>query len=146
MNPKWRLLVISSITVFLIVTFYILTKDKSGEDRFKKGVEIDLPNSFNVIREKYYDMGQDDIFNYDIKLDKKRMESFVENIKKSRFYFKDSIDNPEWERSLYYKKPLKAIWIKTPKGYFFKRIGNLAFYSLRVDTVTNVLNFQESLN
>lgn len=74
------------------------------------------------------------------------MSKFIPQIKNSRFYLKDSIDKALWDQSPFYNRSLKAIWTRTPSGYYLRRKGNYTFYSLRVDTVSNMIHYEESIN
>lgn len=145
-SMAYKKLFILSIVLVLIVCVYFLTSGPSAATRFNNGTGLELPKKFIVLRDEYQDMGPDYKFYYDIELDKDIMLKFLSQIKNSTFYLKDSIDKPLWDKSPFYTRGTKAIWTRTASGYYFRKIGKYAFHSLFVDTVSNVIYYQESMN
>ena len=130
----------------LIGVFLYCFKDyrTSSKDRLEKVSDVKLPTDFNVLKDEYQDMWQDYCILYDIQFDKNATTEFIKNIKIAKFY--NANVNP---KSMLYDSLFitvdkeKAIWCKSEKGYRFSRQDGLTTYSIELDTLTNILKYNE---
>ena len=116
----------------------------SSRDRLEKASDVKLPTDFKVLKDEYQDMWQDYCILYDIQFDSNVTAEFIKSIKTAKFY--NSTVNPN---SMLYDGLFinvdneKAIWCKSEKGYRFSRQDGLTTYSIELDTLTNILNYNE---
>lgn len=115
-----------------------------SKDRLENIANVKLPTDFKVIKDEYQDMMQDYCILYGIQLDKKGMTELIVNIKASKFYNKNSFHNGAWtEKDFVSVDSVKAVWCKSKTGYDFSRQEGLTLYHIELDTMTNILKYNE---
>lgn len=131
---------------FLGVLVYFL-KDygrTTSKDRLEKISYVNLPTDFRVLKDEYQDMMQDYCILYDIQFDKNSTTEFIKSIKSSKFYNKNSFHKGAWtENDFIAIDSAKAVWSKSPTGFDFSRQDGLTSYYIELDTVTNILKYNE---
>ena len=116
----------------------------SSKDRLEKVTDVKLPADYKVLKDEYQDMWQDYCILYDIRFDNNLTIELIKNIKMSKFYNSSVNPNSMLYDSLFVKVDNeKAIWCKSEKGYRFSRQDGLTTYSIALDTMTNILNYNE---
>ncbi len=131
---------------FVAVIILYLLKDvrTSSKDRLEKISDIHLPPDFKVLADEYQDMMQDYCILYDIQLDKNGSTLLIKNIKKSKFYNKNSFHNGPWtENDFVTVDSVRAVWCRSSTGFDFRSEQGLTIYHIEFDTVTNVLKYNE---
>lgn len=116
-----------------------------SKDRLERVAGIELPREFEVLRDEYQDMWQDYCILYHIQFDDRGLEKLILSIKGSRFYNKeDSLNRTaSFGHDLTQDGRLDAVWARSSNGFNFIGQDVLTFYFINVDTVTNILEFQE---
>lgn len=115
-----------------------------SKDRLEKISAIHLPTKFKVLKDEYQDMLQDYCILYDIQFDSRSAKELIKSIIVSKFYNIKSFHNGSWQESNFITvDSVKAVWCKSPKGYDFSRQDGLTSYRVEVDTVNNILKFNE---
>ncbi len=138
-----------SFIIFLcalgIIIFYFRDYGRTpSKNRLEKISNINLPNDFKVLKDEYQDMMQDYCILYDIQIGKNSGAELTRNIKKSKFYNPNSINNGVWiKKDLMVVDSVKAVWAKSTKGYYFNRQDGLTNYKIELDTVTYILKYTE---
>jgi len=109
-----------------------------SRERLEKISNVNLPTTFKVLKDEYQDMMQDYCIVYDIQFDKNSMTEFIESIKTSKFYNKNSFHTGAWtENDFIIVDSAKAVWSKSTTGFSFSRQDGLTSYYIELDTVTN---------
>lgn len=112
--------------------------------RLEKISDIHLPTDYEVLKDEYQDMKQDYCILYDIQLDKNATTELVKNIKTSKFYNNNSFHIAAWtENDFIAADSAKAVWSKSPTGFNFSRQDGLTSYYIELDTMTNILKYNE---
>jgi hypothetical protein len=115
-----------------------------SKDRLEKVCDVKLPTDFSVLKDEYQDMWQDYCILYDIQFDRSATTEFIKGIKSAKFYNPNVNPNSMLYDSLFIKVDNeKAVWYKSDKGYRFNRQDGLTSYSIELDTVTNILKYNE---
>ncbi|HAH26091.1 MAG TPA: hypothetical protein DCL77_20410 [Prolixibacteraceae bacterium] len=125
---NWTFILLLCLTG--VVLFCLKDFRTSSKDRLEKIADLKLPTNFKVLKDEYQDMWQDYCIIYYIQLDKNSTTEFIKNIKASRFYHM-KIDSGKTE------------WSKSLKGYNFNRQEGHTMYSIELDTVVNILKYNE---
>jgi hypothetical protein len=139
---NWTFLILPCIIGVVLYSF----KDyrTPSKERLEKVSDIKLPINLKVLKDEYQDMWQDYCILYDIQLDNNSMPGLIRNIKSSKFYNKNCFHNGAWaEKDFISVDSVKAVWSKSPKGYDFSRPYNRTTYYIELDTVTNILKYNE---
>ena len=127
-----------------VVVFCFKDYRTSSKDRLEKIADIKLPTNFKVLKDEYQNMWQDYCILYYIQLDKNSTTDLIKNIKSSKFYNESSFYKVEWTEGYFMKiEDGKAVWSKSLKGFNFNREDDLTSYSIELDTVTNILKYNE---
>ena len=120
------------------------TTHKNYKDRLEKISDVGLPANFKVLKDEYQDMWQDYCILYDIQFDKNATTELIKGIKTAKFYNSNVNPNSMLYDSLFITVDKeKAIWCKSEKGYRFSRQDGLTTYSIELDTMTNILKYNE---
>ena len=130
---------------FLGVMVYFFKDYRTpSRDRLEKISDIHLPTDFEVLKDEYQDMMQDYCILYDIQFDKNATTELIKKIKTSKFYNKNSFHKGAWtENDFIAVDSAKAVWSKSPTGFDFSRQDGLTSYSIELDTVKNILKYNE---
>ncbi|OGX85287.1 hypothetical protein BEN48_14895 [Hymenobacter glacialis] len=89
-------------------------------------------------------MWQDYCILYDIQFDKNATAEFINSIKTAKFYNSKVNSNSIFHDSLFIKVDNgNAIWFKSENGYRFSRQDGLTTYTIELDTVINILKYNE---
>jgi|APLak6261698768_1056241.scaffolds.fasta_scaffold37663_1 hypothetical protein len=132
------------LCLLVIVLYFFKDYRTPSNDRLEKISDIYLPADFKVLKDEYQDMMQDYCILYDIKLDKNATTELIKNIKSSKFYNKNSFHKGVWtENDFIAVDSVKAVWSKSPTGFDFSRQDGLTSYSIELDTLTNILKYNE---
>ena len=116
----------------------------SSKDRLEKVSDVKLPKNFKVLKDEYQDMWQDYCILYDIQFDSIATTELIKAIKAAKFYNSNVNHSSMLYDSLFITVDNeKAIWCKSEKGYRFSRQDGLTSYSIELDTLTNILNYNE---
>jgi len=140
---------INWIFIFLLCLTGILLyccKDyrTSSKDRLEKTANIILPTNFKVLKDEYQDMLQNYCIFYDIQFDNSSSSELISNIRKSKYFNSNSFHKGVWtENDFLTIDSVKAVWSKSPKGYDFSKQDGHTSYSIELDTVTNILKYNE---
>ena len=127
-----------------ILLFYFRDYRTSSKERLENISNIKLPSDYTVIKDEYQDMLQDYCINYEIQFDKNDLKELIQNIKKSKYYNSKSVHNDAWQESDFIDSDsLKAVWLKSPKGYDFNCIKERLTFSIELDTLKNKLMYNE---
>ena len=119
---------------------------KSSKDRLEAISNVKLPSDFKVIKDEFQDMLQDYAVIYEIQFNDQASNEFIQSIKATNFYNAqyDSYLNGAWHVPGYNSEDsIKAIWVKWPKGYYFRGQDGRTTYSIKFDTLTNILLYEE---
>jgi len=115
-----------------------------SKDRLEKTSDVKLPSNFKVLKDEYQDMWQDYCIFYDIQFDKNATTELIKGIQSTKFYNPNVNPKSMLYDSLFIKVDNeKAVWCKSEKGYRFSRQDGLTSYSIELDTLTNVLKYNE---
>jgi hypothetical protein len=115
-----------------------------SKDRLEKIANVNLPPNFKVLKDEYQDMMQDYCILYDIQFDKKSTTEFIKSIKTSKFYNAKAFHKGTWNENDFISVDfVKAVWCKSPKGFDFSRQDGLTSYYIELDTVANILKYNE---
>lgn len=130
---------------FLVVTVYFFKDYRTpSKDRLEKSSEINLPKEYKVLKDEYQDMMQDYCILYEIQFDKNATIELIKNIKTSKFYNKNSFHKGAWtEDDFIVVDSKKGVWSKSPAGYDFSRLDERTSYYIELDTITNILKYNE---
>jgi hypothetical protein len=131
---------------FLGVMIYLfITYRTPSEHRLEEISDINLPNDFQVLKDEYQDvMFKGYYIQYDIQLDKNVAEELIKNIRKSKFYNKNTFHKgARAENDFIEIDSAKAAWTKSPTGFDFKSEDGQTYYNIAFDTTTNVLKYEE---
>jgi|GEM_PF-663237 len=134
------------IFLCLLVIFLVYNRDyrTSSKNRLEVSSGIKLPTEFKVLKDEYQDMLQDYCINYDIKFDNDSTVQLIKKIKGSKFYKANVNPKSILSDSVFvHIDQTKAIWFKSDKGYRFNRQDARTDYSIDLDTVTNILRYNE---
>lgn len=140
---------INRILIFILCLFaFILYCFKDyrtpSKDRLEEISDIKLPPDFKVLKDEYQDMGPDYCISYDIKFDNNFTKELISLIKKSKFYKTKSFNNiVQKENDFNRVDSVKAIWFKSPTGYNFSKNERLTYYHIELDTIKNILKYNE---
>jgi hypothetical protein len=144
LNRKINWTFIVSLCLIGIVFYYFKDYRTSSRTRLEKISDIKLPTDFKVLKDEYQDMWQDYCILYDIQFDNNSTTELIKSIKTATFYNSNVGPNSILYDSLFVKVDNeKAIWCKSEKGYRFSRQDGLTTYSIELDTLTNILNYNE---
>lgn len=124
------------LIVLAIIAFQFRHYRTPSNERIETVADIKLPEHFTVLHDEYKDMDQDYCVYYTIRFDKKSSRELTHGIRKSRFY--NAIISPD---SL--PNGNHTIWCKSLNGYRFHKKKGLVFYTVEVDTVSKLLNYEE---
>jgi len=142
---NWTFIILPCIIGVVLYSF----KDyrTPSKERLEKASDIKLPTDLKVLKDEYQDMLQDYCILYDIQFDNNSMPELIRNIKASKFYNKNCFHNRGWTEKDYISvDSVKAVWSKSPKGYDFNRPYSRTTYYIELDTVTNILKYNEGKN
>jgi uncharacterized protein (DUF927 family) len=115
-----------------------------SKDRLEKASDVKLPTDFKVLKDEYQNMWQDYCIRYYIQLDKNATKELVKNIKFSQYYNDKSFYKVEWTEGYFVRTDTgKPEWCKSLKGFNFNRQDKLTSYSIELDTVTNIVKYNE---
>ena len=115
-----------------------------SKDRLENISAIHLPIDFKVLNDEYQDMIQDYCILYDIQFDKNATAELIKGIRSAKFYNTNVNPNSMLYDSLFITVDKeKAIWCKSEKGYRFSRQAGHTTYSIELDTMTNILKYNE---
>lgn len=144
LNRRINLAFILVPCIISIVLYYFKDYRTPSKERLEQSTDIKLPTDFKVLKDEYQDMMQDyDLF-YDIQLRKNATTNLVKSIKQSRFYNSNLFHNGVWTESDFISADsMKAVWSKSPKGFDFYRKNRGTQYYIKLDTVTNILQYNE---
>ncbi len=134
------------ISLCLIGVLLYCFKDyrTSSKDRLEKASDVKLPTDFKVLKDEYQDMMQDYCILYDIQLDNSATTELIKNIRTSKFFNKNAFHGGAWtENDFVAVDSIKAVWSKSPTGYDFSRQDGLTSYDIELDTITNILKYNE---
>ena len=136
-----KVLIIGMIVILFIQCYY----RTHSQVRFSKGCDIEIPNNVYVIRDDYHNMWQDYAIYYDIRLTKESQNKLTESIRKSKFYNPNIFVNEYVTDDMFLDvDSFRAVWAQTKNGYKFQNdIRNRTYYSVIVDTVSQIAKFQE---
>ena len=135
---------IFSLCLLGVVLYSFKDYRTPSKDRLEKISNIKLPTDFKVLKDEYQDMWQDYCILYDIQLDTNATTELIKNITTSKFYNKNSFHNAAWtENDFIAVDSVKAVWCKSPTGFDFSRQDGLTSYQIELDTVTNILKYNE---
>jgi hypothetical protein len=144
LNRQINLTFIISLCLVAVVLYCFKDYRTSSKDRLEKISDIKLPADFKVLKDEYQDMWQDYCILYDIQLDNNATTELITNIKASKFYNKSSFHNAAWtEKDFVAVDSVKAVWCKSQTGYDFSRQDGLTSYRIELDTVTNIIKYNE---
>lgn len=116
----------------------------SSKDRLEKISDVKLPTDFKALKDEYQDMWQDYCVLYDIQFEENTAAELIKSIKTSKFYNANSFHKGPWtENDFVSVDSVKAVWCKSPKGFDFRRQDGLTSYYIELDTVTNILKYNE---
>ena len=139
---NWTFILLLCLTG--VVLFCFKDYRTSSKDRLEKISGIKLPTNFKVLKDEYQDMWQDYCILYDIQFDKNSTTELIKNIKASKFYNDGSFYKVGWTEGYFMKVDSgKAVWSKSLKGYNFNWQDDRIMYSIELDTVTNILKYNE---
>lgn len=115
-----------------------------SKERLEEISNINLPTNFIVLKDEYQDMWQDYCILYDIQLEGNSKTELIKNIRNSKYYNPNLIHKGAWqEKDFITVDSVKAVWSKLPEGYNFSGQDGLTSYSIALDTVTNILKYNE---
>ncbi len=135
---------IISLCLVGVVLYWFKDYRTSSKDRLEKVSDVKLPTDFKVLKDEYQDMWQDYCILYDIQLANNGTTELIKNIKTSKFYNKNSFHNGAWtENDFIAVDSVKAVWCKSPTGFDFSRQDGLTSYHIELDTVKNILKYNE---
>jgi hypothetical protein len=144
LNRQINLTFIISLCLFAVVLYCLKDYRTSSKDRLEKISDIKLPPDFKVLKDEYQDMLQDYCILYDIQFDNNATTELIKGIKAAKFYNSNVNSNSMLYDSLFINVGNeKAIWCKSEKGYRFSRQDGLTTYLIELDTLTNILNYNE---
>jgi len=127
-----------------VVLYFFKDHRSQSKDRLEKISDIKLPANFKVLKDEYQDMWQDYCILFDIQFDKNATAELIKGIKTAKFYNSNVNPNSMLYDSLFITVDKeKAIWCKSEKGYRFSRQDGLTTYSIELDTMTNILKYNE---
>jgi|SRR5690606_38682316 hypothetical protein len=139
---NWTFIV--SLCLIGVVLYYFKDYRTSSKNRLEKISDVKLPTDFKVLKDEYQDMWQDYCILYDIQFDKNAATELIKDIKSAKFYNPNVNPNSMLYDSLFITiDKEKAIWCKSEKGYRFSRQDGLTTYSIELDTMTNILKYNE---
>jgi hypothetical protein len=139
---NWTFIIL--LCIIGVVLYLFKDYRTSSKDRLEKVSDVKLPTDFKVLKDEYQDMWQDYCILYDIQFDKNATTELIKGIKAAKFYNSNVNPNSMLYDSLFIKVDNeKAIWCKSEKGYRFSRQDGLTTYSIELDTMTNILNYNE---
>jgi hypothetical protein len=139
---NWTFIIL--LCIIGVVLYLFKDYRTSSKDRLEKVSDVKLPTDFKVLKDEYQDMWQDYCILYDIQFDKNATTELVNGIKKAKFYNSNVTSNSMLYDSLFITVDKeKAIWSKSEKGYRFSRQDGLTTYSIELDTMTNILKYNE---
>ncbi|MES2836925.1 MAG: hypothetical protein V4667_05345 [Bacteroidota bacterium] len=148
-NRKINFFFIVSVCIlfFSIVIIGLFFSDfgrTSSNNRLEKKCDVKLPTEFKVLKDEYHDMMQDYCILYDIQFDKNSTKEFIKSIRKSKFYNAKSFHKGVWkEDDFILIDSIKAVWCSSPNGFDFNRDDGLTTYYIELDTITNILKYNE---
>jgi hypothetical protein len=135
--------IISLCLVFIVLYFFKDYRTPS-KDRLEETSDVKLPTDFKVLKDEYQDMWQDYCILYDIQFENNATTEFIKSIKAAKFYNSNVNPNSMLYDSLFITVDKeKAIWCKSENGYRFSRQDGLTTYSIELDTLTNILKYNE---
>ena len=127
-----------------VMVYFFKDYRTPSKDRLEKISDIHLPTDYKVLKDEYQDMMQDYCILYDIQLDKNATTELIKNIKTSKFYNRNSFHKGAWtENDFIVVDSAKAVWSKSPTGFDFSRQDGLTSYYIELDTLTNILKYNE---
>lgn len=142
---NWTFIV--SLCLIGIVLYYFKDYRTSSRNRLEKISDIKLPTDFKVLKDEYQDMWQDYCILYDIQFDNTATRELMKSIKTAKFYNSNVNPNSMLYDSLFIEVDNeKAIWCKSEKGYRFSRQEGLTIYSIELDTLRNILKYNECVD
>lgn len=115
-----------------------------SKDSLEKISDVKLPSNYKVVKDEYQDMWQDYCILYHVQFDKNETTELIKSIKSAKFYNPNVNPNSTLYDSLFVTiDKERAIWCKSENGYRFSRQDGLTTYSIELDTVTNILKYNE---
>ena len=123
--------------------FFLNNYTTPSKDRLEAISNVKLLSDFKVIKDEFQDMFTDFALIYEIQFDNQASNELIQSIKVSNFYNaqSDSYHNGAWKDSDLIRA--NSIWVKSPKGYDFRGRDGGTTYSIRFDTLTNILLYEE---
>lgn len=117
----------------------------SSKERLEKACDVVVPKDNVVIKDEYQDMLQDYAVIYKLSLSKTSLNEFISSIKKSKYYNSNGSHLGVFTDDLFlHVDSTKSVWCKSKEGYRFRKSGNkIPTYSIEVDTVTMIVEYQE---
>ena len=135
-------------SVVILGLMFVLTNCDTGRTpskiRLEENCQVKLPSDYKVLKDEYQDMWQDYCVLYDIELSVNASRELTDNIRSSKFYNPNVRHQGIWLDNYYVQvDSSKAVWCKSNKGYDFRREVGHTNYSITLDTLTRILNYQE---
>jgi hypothetical protein len=144
LNRQINRTVIISLCLIGVVLYFFKDSRTSSKDRLEKISDVKMPADFKVLKDEYQDMWQDYCILYDIQFDNNAKSELIKNIKTSKFYNENAFHKGAWtENDFITVDSVKGVWCKSPKGFDFSRLYGLTTYHIELDTVTNILKYNE---
>lgn len=144
LNRQINWIFILSLCLFGVVFYCFKDYRTASKDRLEEVSDVKLPLDFKVLKDEYQDMWQDYCILYDIIFDNNATTELIKEIKASKFYNSNVNPNSMLYDSLFITVDnVKAIWCNSEKGYRFSRQDGLTSYSIELDTLTNILKYNE---
>jgi len=144
LNRKINWTFILSLCLVGVVLYCFKDYRTPSKVRLEKISDIKLPTDFKVLKDEYQDMWQDYYILYDIQIDNNLKTELINSIKTSKFYNEKSFHNVAWTEDDFIEADyVAAVWSRSPKGFDFMRQDGLTSYYIELDTVTNILKYNE---
>ena len=145
LNRQINLCFIVLLCFLGVIVYFLMDYRTPSKDRLEEISGVLLPTEYKVLKDEYRDMMQDYHIFYKIQLDKNATRGLIKNIKTSKFYNKNSFHKGSWAESDFISiNSVKAVWSKSPTGFDFSRTDGLTSYYIELDTITNILKYNES--
>jgi len=131
---------------FFNCRFFILFKDyrTPSKKRLETISDIQLPNKFKVLQDKFHSDWQDYHIIYEIKFEDNSTLELINRIKASKFYTPNVNQKIISPRLSFHAEDEYAIWSKDENKYYFVGQKQRTMYSIELDTSTNILKYVES--
>lgn len=135
------------LVVFFVLVFVQCNKTLSTKEQVAATFGIEIPDSAELIKDKFHVDGKKLDLNYVIHLSKEDMNKLTASIQKSQYYYggKQPLDTTLTDIEAIFADT-KPVWVKTNRGYAFNKQGGGTLATAMVDTVLKIADFKAKQN